>query len=443
VNALPGPSYGWIAAGLIASAVGSLFAAGDGALATLEEPRLQALVQQSGPVGDAFRRYAGERQRILSRWLVCRIVATSLAAVLYNGVAEQVLSTTSLRDSTTVGVLAAVLCAVLTYGTLAEGLLTLGRRRPEMMGAFALRVLVPFEWAAIPLADPLAAFGRYIAKRFGGKREVDARLTETEVEWVVRQGERTGTLSSEPAEMIRNVLDFKDLTAKEIMVPRRRISGIEASTSLERVVALVSADGHSRYPVYRETLDNVVGLLYAKDLFAVVKEKRLGTTKLVDIIRSPVLFVVETQSILSLLREMRSRRLHMAVVSDEFGGTAGLVTLEDIIEEIVGEIHDEYDTEADAQIQELGEGRLVADAAVPLTDLSAKLGRHIPADGEFESLGGLIVHRAGKVPEVGATLILDGIKLIVREADETRVVKVEIIPVDPAAAVAMAAASSP
>ncbi|WP_394841579.1 hemolysin family protein [Pendulispora brunnea] len=434
----PGQSVTWIIAGVVSSAVGSLFAAGDGALVTIPAAHLQSLTEQKGIVGDAFRRFTLDRHRILSRWLVGRIISISIAAVLYSRVAEGIFTGT-IGASPALETLAAVLCAVLTYGTLTAGLLNAARRRPEVLGSLALRFLRPFEWLVFPLADPLAAFGRFIGSRFEKRSEMDARRAETEVQWVVMEGERTGAIANEPAEMIRNVLEFKDLTAREIMVPRRRISAIEASTSLERVLALVAADGHSRYPVYRETLDNVVGLLYAKDLFAVVKEKKVHTTRLADIARSPVLYVVETQSILSMLREMRARRLHMAIVSDEFGGTSGLVTLEDIIEEIVGEIHDEYDTEV--QIQELGEGRLVADAAVPLADLSARLGRAIPADGEFESLGGLIVHRAGRVPEVGATLTVDGLKLIVREADKTRVVKVEIVPVDGAARPAAAAPS--
>jgi CBS domain containing-hemolysin-like protein len=435
----PGQSVTWIIAGVVSSAVGSLFAAGDGALVTIPAAHLQSLTEQKGVVGDAFRRFVQERHRILSRWLVGRIIAISVAAVLYSRVAEGIFTTTLGGPSPALETLAAVLCAVLTYGTLTAGLLNAARRRPEILGSLALRFLRPFEWFLFPLADPLAAFGRFVGSRFEKRAEFDARRAETEVQWVVMEGERTGAIANEPAEMIRNVLEFKDLTAREVMVPRRRISAIEASTSLERVVALVAADGHSRYPVYRETLDNVVGLLYAKDLFAVVKEKKVHTTRLADLCRSPVLYVVETQSILSMLREMRARRLHMAIVSDEFGGTSGLVTLEDIIEEIVGEIHDEYDTEV--QIQELGEGRLVADAAVPLADLSARLGRSIPADGEFESLGGLIVHRAGRVPEVGATLTVDGLKLIVREADKTRVVKVEIVPVDGAARPAAVATS--
>ena len=134
---------------------------------------------------------------------------------------------------------------------------------------------------------------------------------------------------------------------------------------------------------------------------------------------------------LAVLREMRQKRLHLALVSDEFGGTGGLVTLEDIIEEIVGEIRDEYDTEEVAPIQKLAEGRFVADAAIAIGDLEMHLGKKLPEDGDFESLGGLIVHRAGRVPEVGATVALDGYKLIVREADETRVVKVEIVRAEP------------
>jgi CBS domain containing-hemolysin-like protein len=123
---------------------------------------------------------------------------------------------------------------------------------------------------------------------------------------------------------------------------------------------------------------------------------------------------------------MRAKSLHMAVVSDEFGGTSGIVTLEDILEEIVGDIRDEHDLATDAQIQQIGDGRFVVDAAVSLSDLSERIGKDLPANGEFESVGGLLIDRAGRVPEVGAVLQLDGVRFVVREADETRVVKVEI-----------------
>jgi CBS domain containing-hemolysin-like protein len=400
--------------------IGSLFAAGDAALQALPEPRLQALGVGHAPDALAFRRFASDRQRTLSRWLVGRIVALSAASALFS-------ESTTRWLSPDVAILGAVVGAVVTYGTFAELLQTLSRRRPEQLGAYALRFLSPVEVILIPLAAPLAAIGRAVGRRFPEQHPADARIAETEVEWAVSVGEKAGSIANEPAEMIRNVLDFKDLTAREVMVPRRKISGIDISTPLTQVLAIVSTDGHSRYPVYRETLDNVVGLLYVKDLFALVKDNRLGASKLVDLVRSPVLFVVETQPAASVLREMRGKRLHMAIVSDEFGGTSGLVTLEDILEEIVGEIRDEYDTDADEhQLEQVGDNHYVADAAISLGDLEARIGKAIPAEGDFESLGGLLVHRAGRVPAVGATLTVDGLKFIVREADETHIVKVEI-----------------
>jgi CBS domain containing-hemolysin-like protein len=255
---------------------------------------------------------------------------------------------------------------------------------------------------------------------------VDARITETEVEWVVSEGEKAGAMGKEPAEMIRKVLDFKDLTAREVMVPRRLIDAVDIATPLTDVVALAASGKHSRYPVYQGSVDNVVGQLYVKDLFALVRDGSLAQKKLADVMRSPVMFVSESQSAAKILADMRSKRLHMAIVSDEFGGTSGLVTMEDILEEIVGDIRDEKDREA--PIQTMGDGRVVADASVSIADVEHALGKALPDDGEFESLGGLIVSRTGRVPEVGATVRVDGLKLIVRERDEKRVVKVEIVP---------------
>src|SRR6185295_8066739 len=141
----------------------------------------------------------------------------------------------------------AVLGAVVSYGASAEILSTLARRRPEQVGAFALRFLWPLEWAVVPLAEPLLILGRLVDRRYPEERPVDARMTETEVEWAVTEGQKAGAIAEEPAEMIRNVLDFKDLAAREVMVPRRKVFGIELSTSLEKVVEIVSAEGHSRY----------------------------------------------------------------------------------------------------------------------------------------------------------------------------------------------------
>ena len=417
-------SLGSLGMAVLAAIVGSLFAAADAALNALPVARLETLVEEKEP---GFTRFSSDPLRILSRWLAARVLAICGAAVLVDSVVE-----TRTRLSPFVGSVVSVLATAVVYGVSAEIFGTIARRRPEQVGRIALKWLVPIEWAVVPFAAPLAALGRFIGSRVPEASTAgDARLTETEVEWLVAKGEKEGALEKEPATMIRNVLDFKHLTAREVMVPRRRVAGIEISTPLKEVLDLVAKDGHSRYPVFRESLDNVLGLLYVKDLFDVLRRGKLAETKLEELLRKPVVFIAETQPALSVLREMRSKRLHLSIVSDEFGGTAGIVTLEDIIEEIVGEIRDEYDTEEATPIQKLAEGRFVADAAIALADLEIHLGKKLPEDAEFESLGGLIIHRAGRVPEVGAMLKLDGYDLIVREADEKRVVKVEIVRAEP------------
>jgi putative hemolysin len=401
-----------------ATAFGSLFAAGDAALSEIPEGRMQALSADVTGAGAAFRRFTADPQRVLSRWLVGRVVALSVAAVLLDEAAREF-------GLDRLALPVAVFGAVLTYGTFTEVVITLARRRPERVGALALGLLRPLEWLLVPLADPLAVVGRAVGRRVPKTRAADPRITETEVEWVVSEGEKAGAIANGPAEMIRKVLDFKDLTAREVMVPRRYMLGIEIATPLAEVVTLVAEQKHSRYPVFRETMDNIAGQLYAKDLFAIVRDGRMAS-RLADVIRTPAMFVSENQPAAKILQDMRSKRLHMAIVSDEFGGTAGLVTIEDILKEIVGDIRDEKDREE--TIQKMGDGRVVVDASVSIAEVELALGKHLPDDGEFESLGGLIVSRAGRVPEVGAVVRVDGLRLIVREADETRVVKVEIVP---------------
>jgi putative hemolysin len=419
VNTGPGGLAVDFVAAALAMAVGSLFAAGEAALSEIPEGRMVALSALSRSTGAAFRRFTSDPLRVHSRWLVGRVVALSLAALLLNDAARGARLDGLALPLSVIGV-------VVTYGTLTEIVRTFARRRPEDVAALALAFLRPLEWLVAPVADPLAIVGRAVSRHVPKSRTVDARITETEVQWAVSEGEKAGSIANEPAEMIRKVLDFKDLTAREVMVPRRHILGIEVATALPDIVALVASEKHSRYPVYRDNVDNIVGLLSAKDLFAVVRDGRLQTTKLADILRTPVMFVSESEPAAKILQEMRSRRLHMAIVSDEFGGTAGLVTIEDIIEEIVGDIRDEHDPEA--PIVSMGDGRVVADASVPLADVAHALGKPLPDDGEAESLGGFIVSRAGRVPNVGATVQVGGFKLIVREADKTRVVKVEIVP---------------
>jgi CBS domain containing-hemolysin-like protein len=405
-------------AALLCAAIGSIFAAADAALGELTTGHIAALLDQTeGAAHSAIERYHKDPAGRRSRWLVGRVVFTALAAVL---VASALAAHVPRWAVEPVGALG----ALLTYGTIAEVATTVARTRAEAFARRFLPFVRPFELIITPLAAPLGLLGRTVVRLLPAPPP-DAKVVETEVEWAVSEGQKTGSIAQEPAEMIRNVLEMKDLVARDVLVPRTQVCAIEVETPLQEVLRVVSTEGHSRFPVYREKIDNIVGLLYAKDLFRVLGEGKVATTRLRDLVRGPVNFVPELQGVSSVLREMRAQRLHMAIVIDEFGGVSGIVTLEDILEVIVGDIRDEYDTE-EAPIQDLGNGHLLADASVSVHDLSAYLGAEIP-DGDYESLGGLLTHQAGRVPPVGSSIDAYGLSFLVREADEKRIVKVEII----------------
>ncbi len=324
--------------------------------------------------------------------------------------------------------------AMLILTIIMESCSEVGRRTADwIMPLFAL-VLQPFEFVIAPLAFLSSGFARLVKVR----PNTDPQLAETEVELMIDMRERSGALAQEPAELIRNVLEFSDRSARDAMIPRTRMTAIKIDTSFEEVLQVVTETGHSRYPVYREDLDDILGLLYVKDLFRVLKRSWRPPpvsssnpirqeARIMDSVREQVKYASESQSLTALLAEMRRDRQHMAIVVDEYGGTSGLVTLEDILEEIVGDIQDEFDIE-EAPIVHDDTGRLIADAAVPISDLSAYLGSELDPAGQYESLAGMLTDKIGEVPAEGTSIQVDGMRFIIEESDEKHISKVAIVP---------------
>ena len=414
---VPLPALG---AAVFSALLGSLFVGADTALNSLSPTRLGALIEQAeGGMKGAYERIRRDEAKLRSRYLLGTIVTTTLTAVFFDGAFD--------RPYPALAVYLAAGATTLLCGLLYAISATLGRRYADHAAPLAARFLRPLEIPLLVLAVPLG----WISAKLGpkeGEPPSDPRVTEAEVEMLVDEVEKSGLFGREPAEMIRNVLEFADLTARDVMIPRSRVESIEVGTPIDKAVELVTESGHSRYPIYKDQIDNIVGLLYAKDLFKAIGErgKRVGSLR--EIVRTPANFVAESQPLSSLLKEMRGRRQHLAIVVDEFGGVSGIVTLEDVLEEIVGDIRDEHDEgEEPAAIQDLGDGRLVADAEVSMSDLSAYLGAEIDKDGEYESLGGMLTHHLGKVPEVGTAVSKFGLRFIVRDSDERHIGKVEIV----------------
>jgi CBS domain containing-hemolysin-like protein len=197
-------------------------------------------------------------------------------------------------------------------------------------------------------------------------------------------------------DMVKGVLKLANQNARDIMIPRVDIRAVDSRTDLRTLVRFVVDAGHSRLPVYEETIDNVIGILYAKDLLPILVEKP-KKFQIKKYLHEPF-FVPETMPLEELLREFRRRKLHLAIVVDEYGGISGIVTLEDVLEEIVGEIHDEYDTEALPEIIRMGKNTWEVDSRMPLVDFNEKLGLNLPTD-DFDTVGGMVFDLFGKIPE--------------------------------------------
>jgi magnesium and cobalt transporter len=245
---------------------------------------------------------------------------------------------------------------------------------------------------------------------------------------LIEASEENGTLKSDGRELITSVLEFGDTIVREVMVPRVDMVCLDEKTTLVEAHRLIVDKGHLRLPVYRDSLDNIVGVLYAKDLLASIAQGPLGERRVSELFHPPM-FVPETKRVAELLREFQKQRLHIAVVVDEYGGTSGLVTIEDLLEEIVGEIHDEYDTEPPLYEPD-GRGGFVVDAKMPIYEIEHDLGIALPERDEYDTLAGLVFTRLGKVPAAGEVLREGGVEITVLEADERRIHKVRLRPLE-------------
>jgi putative hemolysin len=418
--------------------VSSAFCSGtETALTALGENRARQLRDSGTRGARRLGLWVEHPERVLSTLLIGNTLVNVGAGALAGSVAVDLAHAAGWNEASVVAsATAAVTLVVLFLGEIVPK--TLAKRHPVSVTMAVLpavqamtTLLWPVSWAA----------GRATHALLGalGKKGSAPAVTSEEIEYLIEVGTREGVLDEVKEELLNSVLEFADRVVKEIMVPRTRMVAIDREVSPEELVRIVTENPFSRMPVYEGTVDNVVGILLVREI---IQDLRAGPGKGIDLAHrlKPVYFAPETMKISRLLKEMQRRKTHLAVVVDEFGGTSGLVTLEDVLEEIVGEIQDEADAEA-AQVRALGPGTWLADAAVPLHDLEAwaddRLAEDVPEGGprvelrfpeeaDYETLGGFVTARAGRVPAVGAVVTWAGFTFTVRAGDERRVGKVEI-----------------
>ena len=410
------------------------FVAAEIALVSIRRSRVEQLVDEGRPGAKRVQRLLDDPGRFLA---VCQLgltvigfLASAFAAVSLSKQLAELFVSAGMGAGTADGVSLVVVTVVLALFTIVFAELvpkTLALANSER---FALTLSVPLVLLGrilTPVVALLTSITRAITRPLGARVSSDAHHTAEELRLIVERGGEQGILEAEEEQMINAVIELGDRRLHQVMVPRIHIVSIPASASFDEAIELVVAEGHSRIPVYETSVDEVVGILYAKDLLPFLKSTSAEPPSLRSLLRTPV-FVPESLSIDDLLHEFQRRKVHMAIVLDEYGGTAGLVTIEDLLEEIVGEIQDEYDEE-EPLIERLGDDRARIDGRAAVEDLVDlwDIRLTLEDEEEYDTVGGLVYHRIGGVPQPGDEVLLDGLRLTVESTDGRRVAKVMVV----------------
>lgn len=299
---------------------------------------------------------------------------------------------------------------------------SLGRRWPDRFCLVGLKVCVPIARLTRPLLSliPLQPW------------QASALVFRQQPTWDSITQQRNGfgdTDDNKNVQMVESVLELKQTQVKELLVPRVDIIASDMTASPAQVIHLALAYGYSRIPIFEDSIDKIMGIVYSRDLLRFLQEGSGADIKLLDLARTPM-FVPETKSVYDLLQDFQDRHIHIAVVVDEYGGTAGLVTIEDLLEEIVGEIEDEFDL-GEPKFQRIGKNEIIVDAKLGLDDLNDLLGHQVEGQG-FDTLGGLIYDRLGKVPAPGDAIMEDDLNIEVLSTASKRIRRVKITTVEAA-----------
>jgi CBS domain containing-hemolysin-like protein len=383
--------------------IGGLFACVDSALARVSKARAEEFVRENRPGARALWVIMADRPRYTNLLLLLRLSCELTATVLVTLVARN-----QFGAHWPVPLATVMLMIVISYAVIGVGPRTLGRQhfnRVALAGARSVRLLGRL---FNPLAALLTLLGNAITPGKGMREGPFA--SEVELRELVDMAEERGVVEHDERQMIQSVFELGNTIAREVMVPRTEVVWIEHGKTIRQGLALALRSGFSRIPVIGDNLDDIIGVVYLKDMARRAQDAERAKTTVVDEVMRPVTYVPESKPVDELLREMQAARSHIAVVIDEYGGTAGLVTIEDILEEIVGEITDEYDVER-APIERIDDDTARVTARLAVEDLGELFGVELPDRDDVETVGGLLAEALGRVPIPGATAVVHGLEL--------------------------------
>jgi CBS domain containing-hemolysin-like protein len=404
-------------AGIVVCLVFSAFFSGsETALTSLSMVQLEQILELRPIWGRSLRVWKTNPTGVLTTILI----GNNLSNITASALATELASRYFLSHGVPIAV------GAMTFLLLFTGEITpkaLARTHAERMAPLLMHLVLVFHVIFFPLTWVLTQAIKGVFWIVGSRFRHGQPITEEDIEYIVSLGRRQGSLDKDKEHLLSSIFEFSDTTSREIMVPRTDMVAVPVDSTYERVVEIGLETGYSRIPVYEGSIDRIVGIFYTKNLITPPQPEEKGNF-LASRMR-PVVFVPESKKISEVLKLFQQERIHMAIVVDEFGGTGGLVTMEDIIEELLGEIQDEFDAEEERLVRN-GDGTYTADARINVEDLEDPLGLTFPEDRDYESLGGYLMEAAGEVPAEGWERRYQDYLFRVVEADPQRVLKVQI-----------------
>lgn len=425
----PAVGLGQVALLVVLLILSGFMSGSETALTAIGEWKIRQLREEGLDPTGAFALLERNPTRFITTLLIGNNLVNIAATALVTQMSIQLSRTQGFSESAAVGYATALMTLlVLVFGEITPKSIavhhSVGFSRAVIRPVYVLSIVL------YPIGLAFTWITGQVLRVFRLEPTNAALMSENELRLMLRSAEESGVIEAQEQAMIRGVIDLEETVVREVMTPRVDVIAIGEDAPLMELLKLVTEHGYSRLPVYSETIDNIRGVVYARDLLPYLgRPEALEGTRVADLMTS-VQYVPETLSILNLLRDMRIRKNHMAVVVDEFGGTSGVVTLEDIIEEITGEIYDETDEDEEEDVVALSDGNYRAQGAAHLEAVAAALRVTFDDDGDYDTLAGFLIDELGHIPQAGETVVWQGVTFTVEQADERRVITVLAAPGD-------------
>jgi putative hemolysin len=410
--------------------VNGFFAGAEIAVVTSRRSHIRHLMEEGNKSAEILHKFKDDPERFLATTQIGVTLAGVIAAAIGGATAVKMIKPLLMDvpvkaiSASSEAIALGLVTILITFFLLVFGELipkSIALSNPERMGLRTAPFIEMFSKIAIVFVKILTFSTNMLLKPFGRKSYAGrAYVSEDEVRMLIREGREQGVF--EPAEqaLIHSVFEFTDMSAKEVMVPSTRMVTISINTPVEEIKGILAEEQFSRYPVRGKDINDIRGILYVKDFLNAFAAGAVDIRKLIK----PPFFIPETMKISFLLREMQRKRIHMALVIDEYGGVSGLVTMEDLLEEIVGEIRDEYDTES--PVIKIDDRTFLIDAAISIRDLKEDHDIEVPESTEYETLSGFLLITLQKIPKVGDTVEIEGKRITISEMVAQRIAKVKL-----------------